>query len=241
ELQAKAEFKSATHRIAAWRKPSPQRSLSSHQLFETGYDDDGEKYGGRNLVNVLNELNVEGAIVVARWYGGTLLGPVRFDHIKNAARDAILQFTNVTQSSQSVKKAKLEEDQEATRRDELIRILPERDQSIKVLRGLLAEKQSSSSQGATSPAKVPDYATLPLRALENLERARDATIGWVLKQIEKAEAYEAKAEAAEEKAVVSKGDASSKSQRDSSQPSSPVPAERRIAAEADTTSQSPGG
>ncbi|KAL8686264.1 MAG: hypothetical protein Q9218_007231 [Villophora microphyllina] len=184
ELQVKAEFKSATHRIAAWRKSSSQRALGSQQvLLETGHDDDGEKNGGKALESVLVNMNVQGAVVVARWYGGVMLGPVRFVHMKNCAREAISQSLQ-THENQGVKKIKISED--PARRTELIRLLSERDRSILVLRGLLAEKQQSISP-KSSPAKVPDYAKLPLATLENLEKARDATIGWVLKQIEKVE------------------------------------------------------
>ena len=190
ELQAHIEFKSASHRIAAWKKPSRQRSLNAQQLFDTGHDDDGEKYGGKALEKVLIETEVEGAVVVARWYGGVLLGPVRFDHIKNSARDAIMQWSQ--DRERSAKRAKVRED-EATR-ERLIKTLPERDQSITVLRDLLLEKSqqpSSSPGGKSSPANTPEYSTLPLATLEKLEHVRDATIGWILKQIEKAEEKQA--------------------------------------------------
>lgn len=183
ELQATAEFRTATHRIAAWRKPSSQRALSSQRLFHTGHDDDGEKNGGRALESLIASMDVEGAVVVARWYGGVMLGPVRFDHIKNCAREAITQ--SLHENEPISKKAKVVKD--GQRKGELICILPERDQSIAVLRGLLAEKQQSAIPGKGIPAKAPDYTALPLPALENLERARDATIGWILGQIEKAE------------------------------------------------------
>ena len=186
ELQAHSEFKSASHRIAAWRKPSSQRALNAQRLLETGHDDDGEKYGGKTLEKVLIEMEVEGAVVVARWYGGVMLGPVRFDHIKNSARDAIMQWSQ--DRERSAKKAKVREDE--AERERLIQTLPERDQSIIVLRDLLTEKsrQSSSAPGSqNSPAKTPDYSTLPLATLEKLEQVRDATIGWILKQIEKTE------------------------------------------------------
>ncbi len=77
--------------MAAWRKPSKQRALSKNlpRLFETGSDDDGERYAGKKLERVLEEAGVEGAVVVARWYGGVLLGPVRFTHIEECAREAI--------------------------------------------------------------------------------------------------------------------------------------------------------
>ena len=186
ELQAQTEFKSASHRIAAWRKPSRQRALNAQPLWETGHDDDGEKYGGKALEKVLVETNVEGAVVVARWYGGVLLGPVRFDHIRNTARDAIIQWSQ--NRERSAKRAKIREDE--AEKERLIGALPERDQSITVLRDLLAEKSqqaSSTPSGKNKLAKTPEYSTLPLATLQKLEHVRDATIGWILKQIEKAE------------------------------------------------------
>ena len=190
ELQAHIDFKSASHRIAAWRIPSSQCVLDAKRLLEIGHDDDGEKYGGKTLEKVLVETEVEGVVVVARWYGGVMLGPVRFDHIKNCARDAIMQWSS--ERERSAKKAKIREDDAERKR--LIEILPERDQSITVLRNLLAEKnqQSSSASGEKrSPAKTPSYSTLPLATLEKLEQVRDATIGWILKQIEKVENVQA--------------------------------------------------
>ena len=190
ELQAHPEFKSASHRIAAWRKPSSQRALSAQRLLDTGHDDDGEKYGGKALEKVLIETDVEGAVVVARWYGGVLLGPVRFDPIKNCARDAIAQWTQERQ--RSAKKAKIRDDE--AEKENLIKTLPERDQSIVVLRDLLAEKSqqpSSSPNGKGTTGKVPNYATMPLATLQKLEQVRDATIGWILKQIEKVEETQA--------------------------------------------------
>ena len=183
-------MKSASHRIAAWRTPSNQYALDAKRLLEIGHDDDGERYGGKALEKVLVETEVEGAVVVARWYGGVMLGPVRFDHIKNCARDAIMQWSS--ERERSAKKAKVQEDEAERKR--LIEILPERDQSITVLRDLLAEKNQSSSFASgekRSPAKTPDYSTLPLTTLEKLEQVRDATIGWILKQIEKAEKAQA--------------------------------------------------
>ncbi|KAL9133778.1 MAG: hypothetical protein Q9175_005041 [Cornicularia normoerica] len=186
ELQAHTEFKSASHRIAAWRKSSSQRALNAQRLMETGHDDDGEKYGGKALEKVLIETEVEGAVVVARWYGGVMLGPVRFDHIKICARNAIMQWSQDMETS--AKKARVREDE--AEKERLILTLPERDHSITVLRDLLAERNQqfpSAPGGKSNSANTPDYSTLPLVTLEKLERVRDATIGWILKQIEKAE------------------------------------------------------
>ena len=69
ELQRHPEFKTASHRIVAWRKKSGQQTLgtAASQIYNTGYDDDGEKYAGKRLERVLNELNVEGSVICARW------------------------------------------------------------------------------------------------------------------------------------------------------------------------------
>lgn len=189
ELQAQPDIKSATHRIAAWRKSSTHRAFGDQRLLHTGHDDDGEKYGGKTLSTLLASMEVEGAIVVARWYGGVMLGPVRFDHIRNCAREAIAAWVEAGDKAAKSKKYR----EEISRKDELIRILQERDESIIVLRGLLVEKTGSiSSSGASTgvAAKVPQYSNLPLPTLEKLEQVRDATIGWILEHIGKAESNE---------------------------------------------------
>ncbi len=135
---------------------------------------------------MLLSMDVQGAVVVARWFGGVMLGPVRFDHMRNCAREAVRMW--VTEEEGRVKRVKVEED--GREKERLVGILGERDESITVLRGLLAEKtQASSSQDSakSSAAKVPDYSTLPLATLQKLEQVRDKTIGWVLTKIEEAE------------------------------------------------------
>jgi putative IMPACT (imprinted ancient) family translation regulator len=201
-LQAHAEFKSASHRIAAWRKLSSQSALSfessSQRVYESGHDDDGEKYAGKRLEKIMADMNAVGTVVVARWYGGTMLGPVRFNHIEHCAREAILESRR-TETHDSVenrteqKQRKIDEGEQD--RVSLMRTLEERDQSITVLRGLLRKKMgppADSSQTATdvpkySPTKKPDYSAMSLQALKQLDKARDATIAWILKEIDKAE------------------------------------------------------
>lgn len=116
-----------------------------------------------------------------------MLGPVRFEHIKDCARDAIKRY--LLEEEKKAKRMKVEE--EDNKRQDLIRVLQERDRSIVVLRDLLAEKQqrdNSQEVQKSSSAKVSKYAELSLPTLANLEKARDATLGWILNQIEKAEA-----------------------------------------------------
>lgn len=187
-LQQLPDFQSATHRITAWRVRGAQRTLDSQPVFETGWDDDGESYGGKTLEKVLTAKGTEGTVVVARWYGGVMLGPVRFDHLRDCAGDAIAQWAQA-----GSKKVKSISNQE--RLDRLVETLTRRDQSILVLRALLAEKTgaAASAKEPVGPAKGPDYCKLDLFVLERLEQVRDKTIGWLLEQIERAEAVEAEA------------------------------------------------
>ena len=194
ELQALSEIGTATHRIAAWRKPSNQQALNSQLLIEAGHDDDGEKYGGKTLEKVMISTNAQGAVVVARWYGGIMLGPVRFDHMEKCAREAISSWI---QDKDRMNERKKIEDEVITK-ERLVRSLPERDNSIAVLRGLLAEKKRISPSNAkanTTPTKVPTYRNMPLSALQRLEQVRDATIAWILSEIEKAESIPGHVEA----------------------------------------------
>ncbi|KAI4285950.1 MAG: hypothetical protein L6R38_000243 [Xanthoria sp. 2 TBL-2021] len=163
QLQSNPSLSSATHRVTAFRVQSTQHSLtpSSQNLYTTTHDDyDGEKYSG------------------------IILGPVRFEHIKNCAKEAVSRYLNSAQqqSSQSKKARTVDKDEDEKRRNDLIRFLPS---ATRV--SLYYEDK------AASPAKVPEYSKLPLKTLENLERARDATIGWLLAQIEKAEVAQQRA------------------------------------------------
>jgi putative IMPACT (imprinted ancient) family translation regulator len=210
-LQGHAEFKSASHRIAAWRKPSSQGALSfqssSQRVYDSGHGDDGEKFAGKRLEKVLQDMNAVGAVVVARWYGGVLLGPVRFNHIEHCAREAILESRkaanqNGVEDQAKQKQRKIDDDDGERDRVALMRTLEERDQSITVLRGLLREKMAASTESSENasdaqrqtPTKKMDYLTMPLQALKQLEKARDATIAWILKEIDKAEERQNSAE-----------------------------------------------
>lgn len=195
-LQAHPDFRTASHRIAAWRKPTAQRSLlGSARVLDAGHDDDGEKYAGKRLARVLDGMGVEGAVCVARWYGGVMLGPVRFEHIENCARQAIRDWRAATTSAaDGAKRVKVEGPAEARSKEGLEKVLAERDNSIEVLRGLLADKKrvvgrehgAAVKQPAT-PKKPMNYKAMPVQALVKLEKARDATIAFILKELDKIE------------------------------------------------------
>lgn len=84
----------ADHEMMGWRALSVKKGRSgiSEDDFEvaTGADDDGEKNGGSSILKVLErEKALDSCIVISRWFGGTMLGPVRFEHIDNVATEAI--------------------------------------------------------------------------------------------------------------------------------------------------------
>ncbi|KAI6911730.1 hypothetical protein KC318_g2400 [Hortaea werneckii] len=219
-LQRLPEIKSATHKILGYRKESNQRSLTSVKQYVSGNDDDGEKYAGRKVEKILEGMRVGGACVVARWYGGVMLGPVRFTHVENCARAAVSKW-QTHEADQRTKRMKLE--QEAAEQKKLAVALVERDRSIEVLRNLAAGKEKQVKEGivagvealagangasgdvaestpkpqeaadlkekpesASKPAM--DYSAMPLARLRALDKARDATLSFLLKRIDKADA-----------------------------------------------------
>jgi putative IMPACT (imprinted ancient) family translation regulator len=204
ELQKLPDFKSATHRMAAWRKTSTQRTLvvgarsTGNPIYVTGSDDDGEKYGGKRIEKVLNELKVEGTAVVVRWYGGVLLGPVRFTHIENVAREAVQAWKDSTEVTSKKQKLEAPHTEYPEEKERLVKDLIKRDQSIVVLRQLLGEKSQTRKQSevasnaepnapTSSPSTTLNYPSMPVQRLRQLDKARDATIAWILKQIDAAE------------------------------------------------------
>ena len=128
-----------------------------------------------------------------------MLGPVRFEHIERCAREAIAGAkAGSTINEPAAKRAKLEaSDDDEHVRQRLIQTLGDRDESVRVLRGLLVDKQGvlallrygmdddrlQSKQG--SPVKVQgSYEGMGAARLRTLEKARDATLAWILGQIE---------------------------------------------------------
>lgn len=207
DLQALEEIESASHKIVGFRRESNQQSISKAKLYVTGSDDDGEKYAGKKIEKALEATGVTGACVVARWYGGVLLGPVRFEHVETCAKEAINRYRE-QEAERHSKKRRLEEEQEE--HSKLSKSLVERDQSIVVLRALADRKEQLAKEGspeerkldervtthlsASSPEKPNvsdkpelDYTAMPLQRLRGLAKARDATLSFLLKRIDSAE------------------------------------------------------
>ena len=190
-LQNLPEFRTASHRIAAWRTPSKQKSLtpSTKVLYDLGHDDDGEKWAGSRLQHVLNDAGAEGVVVIARWYGGQNIGPIRFTHIETCAKQAIRSWKVADDAAKKEHAAKKRRVEEETSRKELEENLRERDLNIFVLRKLLADKKAKledTEPAPPTPSKsLQDYSKMTMEALQRVDKARDATIAFILKQIDK--------------------------------------------------------
>ncbi|KAL9050035.1 MAG: hypothetical protein Q9162_006885, partial [Coniocarpon cinnabarinum] len=134
------------------------RAISGLGILESWSDDDGEKYGGKTLERLLEHERVEGSICVARWYGGVLLGPVRFRHLEEVGRGAIRVWresvgddkTKMVNGEGTELKRRRVHGAEEVRGDDaetkkMVDILHERDESIHVLRQLLEEKTRATT------------------------------------------------------------------------------------------------
>ncbi|PSC72714.1 IMPACT isoform X1 [Micractinium conductrix] len=79
------KIRAATHNIMAYRIAQSERGT-----FMQDCDDDGEAAAGGRLLHLLQMVDARDVcVVVSRWYGGILLGPARFTHINNAARQLL--------------------------------------------------------------------------------------------------------------------------------------------------------
>eukprot|EP00903_Cladosiphon_okamuranus_P014694 g13620.t1 len=86
-LMENGKIARATHNVAAWRVWDELRGVQLHDN-----DDDGESAAGSRLAHMLAISGAQNVlVVVSRWYGGIHLGPDRFKHINNAARELLVQ------------------------------------------------------------------------------------------------------------------------------------------------------
>lgn len=85
KLKQNKKIAHATHNMYAYRIYNEEKSV-----WHQDCDDDGEDAAGGRLMHLLEILDSKNLlVVVSRWYGGILLGPDRFKHINNAARQVI--------------------------------------------------------------------------------------------------------------------------------------------------------
>ncbi|XP_015281020.1 PREDICTED: protein IMPACT-like [Gekko japonicus] len=99
KLHENKKIASATHNIYAYRIYCEDK-----QTFLQDSEDDGETAAGGRLLHLMQILDVRNVlVVVSRWYGGILLGPDRFKHINNCARNILVE-QNYTNFSENVSK-----------------------------------------------------------------------------------------------------------------------------------------
>uniref|UniRef100_A0A0P4VWR0 RWD domain-containing protein n=1 Tax=Scylla olivacea TaxID=85551 RepID=A0A0P4VWR0_SCYOL len=85
KLYENKKVANATHNMYAYRF-LPDGSTHITQDCE----DDGEDHAGGRMLHLLQILDVSNVmVVVSRWFGGILLGPDRFKHINNSARQIL--------------------------------------------------------------------------------------------------------------------------------------------------------
>ena len=95
ELRKTRKIANATHNMFAYRI-----TKQDSEVVIQDCDDDGENHAGSRLLHLLQILNIQNyLIVVSRWYGGILLGPDRFKHINNCARNLLKDANLINNSS----------------------------------------------------------------------------------------------------------------------------------------------
>jgi len=177
QLENLPELAKADHKIMAWNVgPS------------TGFNDDGEKWAGRRLLEVLTSNEDQGILCVARWYGGIMLGPARFDHIVHVAADALATYHLAQRKSPLLSPPTIQgpKGSSATKstaddneRERLVRVLRGKDMTVEYLRAMITAKRLERGEGSsapTSPSKTKHYEGMQVEALQRLVVARDATV-----------------------------------------------------------------
>ena len=85
KVKSNRKIGNATHNVMAYRIYDEEK-----KAYIQDCDDDGETAAGLRLLHLLQITDAKNVIVViSRWYGGLLLGPERFKHFNNCARDLL--------------------------------------------------------------------------------------------------------------------------------------------------------
>lgn len=92
-VQLVLSFLRSQKNIAAAHHPAiyAYRYTDESGIMQRNNDDDGEDGAAGRIAFILEQLNVDGYIVVVtRWFGGILLGPIRFKHIMEVTKNILL-------------------------------------------------------------------------------------------------------------------------------------------------------
>ncbi|KAJ6624303.1 ribosomal protein S5 domain 2-type protein [Mycena sp. CBHHK59/15] len=165
--------KPASHEMSAWRcmvVKAGCTGLAGPDDFEVreGSADDGERWGGEKILNVMRKQGIiDAAVVVSRWYGGTMLGPARFSHIETCTLEVCREFKRKEEVKDCLATLQTLDDILAQLREELAAFIP---------------------QTTPSASKTPDYSgwiDLDLPKARRLIRAREGAINSVKELIAK--------------------------------------------------------
>ncbi|KAF9469975.1 ribosomal protein S5 domain 2-type protein [Collybia nuda] len=155
--------KPASHEISAWRimgLKSGRSGLGGPDDFQliTGSEDDGEKWAGNQILKVMQiHAIIDAVVIVSRWYGGTLLGPARFSHIRTSASEVCLAFKKLESLRECISTLST-----------LDVILAELRSEYNILTG--------SGIGESSKQAAQNYSTLDLGKGKRLIKARENAI-----------------------------------------------------------------
>ena len=100
-VASSSKLQRATHHMYAYRlvvhphqqqqHPTTTTTPTSRTVVQHDNDDDGEDGAGSRLAHLLEMRQDSGVlVVVSRWFGGIHLGPKRFAHITNVARELLV-------------------------------------------------------------------------------------------------------------------------------------------------------
>jgi len=178
----------ATHEVAAWRCMvlKAGRSGLGEEDFElqTGFEDDGEQYAGGRVLKVMKEESViDAVVIVSRWYGGTMLGPARFDHFETCAREVCRAFRLQDDMATAMATLSSLDDILASLREELARLSCQPP-------GPSSTEAGTSDGVKLAPKKPPDYRalkdSLDVKKANRLITARENSINSVKTALRKA-------------------------------------------------------
>ncbi|KAF9228429.1 ribosomal protein S5 domain 2-like protein [Gyrodon lividus] len=177
------------YEISAWRcmvLKAGRTGLGGPDDFElkTGYNDDGEQWAGSKVLKVMQaEGVIDAVVIVSRWFGGTLLGPVRFTHIETCASEVCRKFKKVEEMQECVQTLKTLDSLLATLRVEL---------ETHTVEQRAASSQSAPARESRTKSKPPDYTImeqgLDLTKAKRLIHARESAINSVKTLIAKRKA-----------------------------------------------------
>jgi len=103
-----------------------------------GSEDDDEQWAGARILKVMKaEAVIDAVVIVSRWYGGIMLGPIRFTHIEDCVREVCRVF-------------RLKDEME-----DCITTLTTLDETLARLRAELELLRGSSSSQTNIPSSVP--------------------------------------------------------------------------------------